>query len=323
MTFDACPLTMGVSSTVRERFQLGVVWLATLAGLMLGGGGERAAAPEGLRYEPQAAAMGVRTFRFDMLPQYAPAKIVRQYQPIMDHINQRLGGLAQLEMGVPPDFKTFEVNIRAGAADFVLGNPWHTTVAIDTGYQVIAMSGAPEDFKGLFVVRKDSVVTQPKDLKGKAISYPSPTALAAGMMPQWYLHQSGLAIQTETQSVYVGSQESAIMSVYLRQSQAGATWPPPWRQFQIDHPKEAAELKVVWETPALVNNGVVARHDVPVEVREQVTRALLELHSTAEGRKLLELTQTDRFYPANNSSYDAVRQFVSRFEQEVRAPEKR
>ena len=62
---------------------------------------------------------------------------------------------------------------------------------------------------------------------------------------------------------YVGSQESSIMNAYLGQTAAGATWPPPWRAFQKEHPREAAELKVIWETESLVNNSVMVRDDVP------------------------------------------------------------
>ena len=48
------------------------------------------------------------------------------------------------------------------------------------------MAGNQGDFKGIFIVRKDSGITKPADLKGQLVSYPSPTALAgmmvAGMM---------------------------------------------------------------------------------------------------------------------------------------------
>lgn len=51
---------------------------------------------------------------------------------------------------------------------------------------MIAMAGDPKDFKGIFLVRIDSGIKVPADLKGKAVSYPSPTALAACIMPQYF-----------------------------------------------------------------------------------------------------------------------------------------
>ena len=87
------------------------------------------------------------------------------------------------------------------------------------------------------MVRRDSGIKQPADLKGQGGGLPSPTALAAAIMPQWFLHQHGVNVNRDIENRYVGSQESAIMNVYLGQTAAGATWPPPWRLFQKDRPR--------------------------------------------------------------------------------------
>ena len=113
------------------------------------------------------------------------------------------------------------------------------------------------------------------------------------------------------------------MNVYLRQSAVGATWPPPWRLFQKDHPAEAAQLKVIWETPSLINNSVMARDDVPHAVRQGVRQALLDLPRTPEGLKILAAMETARFHAADDASYDVVRAYIERFEKEVRPVERK
>lgn len=189
---------------------------------------------------------------------------------------------------------------------------------MDTGYSVIAMAGEPKDFKGIFIVRKDGDISEPSDLKGKAISYPSATALAACIMPQYFLHAHGININKDIENRYVGSQESSIMNVYYKKTVAGATWPPPWRAFQKEHPKEAAELKVIWETEPLINNSVMVRDDVPAEIREQVQKYLLELHETEQGKAILTGIETARFRSATDKDYDVVRAYIVRFENEIR-----
>lgn len=111
------------------------------------------------------------------------------------------------------------------------------------------------------------------------------------------------------------------MNVYLGQSVAGATWPPPWRLFQKDHPVEAGELKVIWETPSLINNSVMARDDVPQAIRDGVRQALLDLPTTSEGMAILAAMETARFYAADDASYGSVREYIKRFELEVRLVE--
>lgn len=111
------------------------------------------------------------------------------------------------------------------------------------------------------------------------------------------------------------------MNAYLKQTAAAATWPPPWRAFQKDHPKEAAEMKLVWETPSLINNSVMARNDVPASIREQVRECLLKLQETPAGRAILEGMETARFLPASDTDYEVVRDYIARFEKEVRPVE--
>jgi phosphonate transport system substrate-binding protein len=129
---------------------------------------------------------------------------------------------------------------------------------------------------------------------------------------------NGIDVNRDIRTRYVGSQESSILSVYLGESAAGATWPPPWREYQREHPVEAAQLEVRWETPSLLNNSVMVRDDVPPGVREAVTQALLELAQTAQGRAILAGIETARFHHADDASYEPVRAYVERFERLVR-----
>jgi phosphonate transport system substrate-binding protein len=189
------------------------------------------------------------------------------------------------------------------------------------GYSVMAMAGDAQDFKGLFVVRRDSGIRVATDLRGKVVSYPSPTALAACIMPQYFLHSHGLDVNRDVSNRYVGSQESSIMHAYLKQADAGVTWPPPWRLFERDHPREAAELQVIWETPPLMNNSVMVRDDVPAALGDRVRQLLTGLADSPEGRKILAGMETARFHPADDAAYEPVREFVQRFEREVRPVE--
>jgi phosphonate transport system substrate-binding protein len=221
------------------------------------------------------------------------------------------------------DYQAFEKKFRAREAELLMPNPWQTIEAMKVGYHVISMWGDAEDFKGIFIVRKDSGIRVPTDLKGKTVSYPSPTALAAAIMPQQYLHTHGIDINKDIMNSYVGSQESSIMNVYLRQSDAGATWPPPWRHFQKDHPALAAQLQIIWETPSLINNSVMVRDDVPEVVRQKIWQALLDLPKTPEGKKILAGMETARFHEADDASYSVVTEYIKRFEKEVRPVEKK
>lgn len=270
-----------------------------------------------LEYTNHATASDTTVYRVAIHPLYNPHKLIQAYQPLMDYLNAHLNG-AHLEIEASRDYAAFEDKVRESGPAFLLPNPVQTLLAQKTGYRVIAMAGDPRDFKGIFVVRKDSLLKQPQDLKGKVVSYPSPTALAGAIMPQYFLHNQGVDVQHEVTNRYVGSHESAILNTYMGHSAAAATWPPPWRMFQKDYPAEAAQLQVLWETPPLINNSVMVRQDVPQALQRQVQALLLGLKTTADGPHILAAMETGAFFPADNKSYEVVARYLTHFEKTVR-----
>lgn len=294
--------------------------LGLLFAFTVGACGQPPEEANGLDYRTTPGSGSASALRFAVHPLHNPRKLAESYQPLVDLLNARIPG-QRFELEASRDYRAYEEKFRQRGPEFLLPNPWQSIEAIKVGYRVIAMAGDAEDFKGIFIVRKDSAIRQPGDLRGKAVSYPSPTALAASIMPQYFLHKHGIDVNKDISNVYVGSQESSIMNVYLGQTAAGATWPPPWRLFQQDHPTEAAQLKVIWETPPLLNNSVMVRDDVPASIAEQVRQLLLELASNEAGRRILAGMATARFHPADNTTYVQVSQYIANFERDVRAVE--
>jgi len=269
----------------------------------------------------QEQAQGAKpVYRLAIHPLHNPRKLVEAYRPLVEYLNRHIDTV-QFRVEASRDYQAYEVKFRNRGPELILPNPWQTLEAMKVGYRVIAMAGDAEDFKGIFIVRKDGAIETPADLKGKKVSYPSHTALAACIMPQRYLHNNGIDVRKDIENLYVGSQESSIMNVFLGETVAGATWPPPWRLFQKDRPEEAAELKVIWETPSLMNNSVMVRDDVPLGIGARVGELIYGLHEKEEGVEILGAMETARFYPADNDGYAPVRDFVAAFEQDVRLVE--
>jgi phosphonate transport system substrate-binding protein len=283
-------------------------------------GCDRPAEPPALQYSSAPATPSLPTYRLAIHPLHNPQMLAEAYQPLVDHLNRQLAGV-RIELEASRDYQAYEQKFRARGPEFLLPNPWQTLESIKVGYRVIAMAGDATDFKGIFIVRKDSGIKTPVDLKGKVVSYPSHTALAACIMPQYFLHQNGVDVMKDIQNVYVGSQESSIMHAYLGQSAAAATWPPPWRLFAKDHPAEAAQLHVIWETPSLLNNSVMVRDDVPAAISDEIRQVLLDLATVPEGKAILAGMATARFHAADNATYNQVHDYVATFEKAVRPVE--
>jgi phosphonate transport system substrate-binding protein len=271
-----------------------------------------------IRYDSKPATSdGMLHTTFLVHPLYNPQLLHKKFQPVMAYLARQIPGTV-FDLETANDYADFERKLREGKADFALPNPYHATLAQDWGYHVIAKMGDDSVFKGIFIARKDSPIKRPADLKGKVVAYPAPTALAAAMMPQLYLQLHGVDVQTEISNIYVGTHNSSIMNAYLKQSAASATWPAAWKAFQQSNPAEAADLRVIWETPILIQNAVIARNEMAGELDAKVTKMLTTLQDTDEGRLLLAGIDTTSFVPARNQDFDVVRRFMKEYNSAVK-----
>ncbi|OYY95246.1 MAG: hypothetical protein B7Y41_01685 [Hydrogenophilales bacterium 28-61-23] len=297
-----------------RRSLLRLALLSSLAWMVGCDEEKRAQEPQ---YLHQSPSQGERVVRFGVHPLHNPQKLHRVFAPLMAYLERRIPG-TRFELEASNNYAHYEQKLKARRFEFALPNPYQTMLARDWGYRVIAKLDDDQDFRGIFLVRADSGISQPADLRGKAVSYPAPTALAAAMMPQLYLQKHGLDVNRDIENHYVGSQESSIMSVYLSRSAAGATWPPPWRTFQKNHAKEAAALRVAWETPPLINNAFVARRDLPEGLTNQVRLALLGLGESADGKAILADMESRGIVAAEDRDYAVVEHFMAEFVARVR-----
>lgn len=250
-------------------------------------------------------------------PLHNPKRLFEIYGPIVDYIKSQMPD-ATFKLEASRNYSEFERKLYNRHFDFAMPNPYQTIQALPYGYRVFGKMADDADFRGIILVRKDSDIETVDDLKGKAIAYPAATALAATMMPQLYLQRHGLDISRDIDNRYVGSQESSIMNVLLGHVAAAATWPVPWKTFVAEHPEQAAELDVKWQTDPLINNSWIVRDDVPEHLINRFAYHLLHLQDHAAGRALLQAVPISRFEAANDQSYDVVIRFVDDFQRSVR-----
>lgn len=250
-------------------------------------------------------------------PLHNPVRLAEVYGPIVDRLNANIPQ-AHFRLEASRNYEEFDKKLYSGHFDFAMPNPYQTVRSLKHGYRVFGKMGDDEMFRGIILVRKDSGIRNVGDLKGKKVAYPALTALAATMMPQYYLQTHGIDVNRDIENLYVGSQESVIMNVVRGHVAAGATWPVPWKTFQQEHSEMAAQLQVKWQTGTLPNNGWVVRNDVSPELARKFGKVLTEMSATKEGAAMLERLGISRFELATNKTYAPVRQYLQVFSETVR-----
>lgn len=271
-------------------------------------------------YQPTFSASPrdrVKEYVVGIHPLHNPKRLFEVYGPIVEHINRQVPEV-EFKLEASRNYQEFDKKLYGKHFDIAMPNPYQTINALRHGYRVFGKMADDDDFRGIILVRKDSGINSVADLKGKAVAYPAKTALAATMMPQYFLQTHGLNVNTDIENRYVGSQESSIMNVLMGDVAAAATWPVPWKLFMAEHPEQAGELVVKWRTEPLQNNGWVVRNDMPADVVDKFCRILFSLQDSEAGRAMLAAVPVSRFEAANDQTYAPVEAFLRRFEQIVR-----
>jgi phosphonate transport system substrate-binding protein len=290
-------------------------WGLLLAALLLTGCGKQEETYQAQL--SQTPADNAKEYVVGIHPLHNPKRLFEIYQPIISHIEQNIPG-AHFKLEASRNYEEFDKKLYSGHFDFAMPNPYQTVLSLKHGYRVFGKMGDDKNFRGIILVRKDSGIRTVRDLKGKKIAYPAATALAATLMPQYYLHTHGIDVNRDIENLYVGSQESSIMNVLRGHTAAGATWPLPWNTFTQEHPDLAAQLEIKWQTETLPNNAWVVRADIPTELTARFAALLFGLNASPAGLDMLAHVPISKFEPASNESYQPVREYLKVFSATVR-----
>jgi phosphonate transport system substrate-binding protein len=156
-----------------------------------------------------------------------------------------------------------------------------------------AYSGG-QTYNSIFVVPKDSKLTDLKSLKGKRMAFTSPTSGSGFIFPVSQLVSEKLVPNKEKldqffdKVSYGGNYGKALQSVLRGQADAAAV-----SEYAMSPPHiteaESKKLKVIHKIGGVPAHGVVIDDDVSEPVREKVINALLKLNSGSNNELLKSL----------------------------------
>lgn len=144
---------------------------------------------EQVSYQPQLASPDPRRrteYVVGIHPLHNPQRLIEIYGPILETLDAAIPE-AHSRLEASRNYEEFEKKLFAGHFAFAMPNPYQTVRAVKFGYRIFGKMGDDADFRGLILVRRDGGIKTVTGLKGKAIAYPAATALAATLLPQYYL----------------------------------------------------------------------------------------------------------------------------------------
>jgi phosphonate transport system substrate-binding protein len=202
------------------------------------------------------------------------------WRPIVDELERRTGDHFNLAIALTVD--EFERELEKGTYDFVYANPFHILKLSRTqAYLPLVRDRIP--LRGILVVRKDSRITDLKELDGKSLAVPSPNALGASLLIRADLeHLHGVRMAM----VNVKTHSSVYLNVLNGLADAGGGV-----QKTLDEQDRRIQeaLRVIYTTREMPSHPVAAHPRVPPASRERMRKALLDMAATPAGKALLSV----------------------------------
>lgn len=270
-------------------------------------------------YKPNSTEIKSLVYIVGIHPYLNAQKTYLSYRPILNYLETRIPNV-KFKLETSEDYAHYNEKLRQQIFDFSLPNPYQTVTSFQYNYHVIAKMKPDSEFRGILVARKDKQIRNIMRLKNNKVSFPAPTALAAAMMPLYFLHMQGIDTTKDIEKLYVGSQFSSIMNAYSGDTIAGATWPTSWTDWCLQNPDKMNDMEVIWETPTLVNNGFTAHERVPLGLAQHVAVLLASLDENDEGKRILQDAGFQGFEIASDVTYENVIDFLKRYDKVIGLP---
>ena len=273
-------------------------------------------AEEAEEYFPETVEAAESTLILGIHPYLNSQSMYEAYAPLIAYVQERVPGV-DIQLETSNSYEHYEEKLYAGSFHLALPNPFQTITSFTYGYYPVGKMYPDDVFRGIIVARKDRKLHEFSQLKGKTLSFPAATALAATMMPLMFLYENGVDIEKDIEKHYVGSQYSAILNAYSGDSFAGCTWPPPWEEWRKTNPEKAREMELVWKTEPLPNNGFVARNDVDEATARRIMEILVKMRFDEPGRQLLKKAGFDGFEFASYDSFAPIYDFLESYKEQI------
>ena len=253
------------------------------------------------------SALAQQVLRVTTIPEEAATEQVRKFGPLTKYLERTVG--MKVEFVPVNDYPAAVEALVNKQVELVwFGGFTHVQAQIRSGGKIIAIAQREEDdnkFRSVFITQKDSGITKLSDLKGKEFSFGSQSSTSGHFMPRFNLLKAGVDPDKDFKRVaYSGAHDATIASVVGGRVAAASLDITVWRKFVSEKKVDTNKVDIFFTTPPFFNYNWSVHADMPVALREKISKALLALDmNTPEGKEILTLNRASRYVATKNENY--------------------
>lgn len=248
--------------------------------------------------------------RVTAIPDEAPTELARKFAPLGAYLESQLG--VKVEWTPVTDYAAAVealVNRQVDLAWF--GGFTFVQASVRSQGKAVPLVQREEDekFRSVFITDASSGITKLEDLKGRTLSFGSPSSTSGHLMPRSFLLAAKINPDTDLKRIsFSGAHDATIAAVASGKVDAGALNASVWEKFVAEKKVDPAVVKVFFTTPGYYDYNWTVHADMPVDLRNRIARAFLTLDaSTPQGKEILALQRATRFIPTKADNYNGIR----------------
>jgi phosphonate transport system substrate-binding protein len=247
--------------------------------------------------------------RISAIPDESPTELQRKFGQLAAYLEKQVGMKVQYT----------PVSDYAAAVEALVGKKldmvWYGGFTFvqarnRSNNQVIPLVQRVEDenFKSVFIARANSGITTLADLKGKSVTFGSPSSTSGHLMPRHFLLQQGIDPERDFRQVaFSGAHDATIAAVAGGKVQAGALNISVWEKFVQEKRVDPAQVVVIYTTPPYYDYNWTVRADLGPALQKKLADAFLRLDpARPEDKAILDLQRASRFVPTTAANYDSI-----------------
>jgi len=256
-----------------------------------------------------AATQAQQVLRVTSIPEEAATEQMRKFGPMTKYLE----GATGMKVSFVPvnDYPAAVEALVNKQVDLVwFGGFTFVQAQKRSGGKIVPIAQREEDtkFRSVFITQKNSGIKTLADLKGKQVSFGSQSSTSGHLMPRSFLLDAGVDPDRDFKRVaYSGAHDATIASVVSGRVDAAALDITVWNKFVNDKKVDTNKVDVFYTTPPYFNYNWSVNADMPVALREKITKALLALDmNTPEGKEILTLNRASRYIPTTPDNYKGL-----------------
>ena len=254
------------------------------------------------------AAQAQAVFKVTAIPDESPTELARKAAPLVKYLEKVLG--VKVEYIPVADYAASVealVNQKIDMAWF--GGFTFVQAHIRSGGKVIPLVQREEDtkFQSIFITASPDIKAL-KDLKGKTLSFGSPSSTSGHLMPRSFLLAAGINPDNDLKRIaFSGAHDATIAAVASGKVDAGALNISVWEKFVADKKVDTTKVQAFYTTPTYFDYNWTVHSAMPEATRKRLIEAFLALTpDTPEGKEILTLQRATKFVPTAVANYTDI-----------------